>query len=139
MFASRTALPPRTPKMVFKGTAVAQGTGRAVVTATGMRTEMGGIATLLATTPDAPTPLQVEIAHLGKVLGIALVVAAVVVAPADGQVNDLLEPRMTMSAAAARRARRTPARSRSVLLTTGTRVGGCTRVTCRPNPEVSSE
>jgi len=67
--------------MVFKGTAVAQGTGRAVVTATGMRTEMGGIATLLDTTPDAPTPLQVEIAHLGKVLGIAaLGVATVVVA-----------------------------------------------------------
>ena len=66
--------------MVFKGTAVAQGTGRAVVTATGMQTEMGGIATLLDTTPDAPTPLQVEIAHLGKVLGIAaLGVAAFVV------------------------------------------------------------
>jgi len=67
--------------MVFKGTAVAQGTGRAVVTATGMQTEMGGIAALLDTTQDAPTPLQVEIAHLGKVLGIAaLAVAAVVVA-----------------------------------------------------------
>jgi magnesium-transporting ATPase (P-type) len=67
--------------MVFKDTAVAQGTGRAIVTATGMQTEMGGIATLLDTTPDAPTPLQVEIAHLGKVLGIvALAIAAVVVA-----------------------------------------------------------
>ncbi len=67
--------------MVFKGTAVAQGTGHAVVTATGMQTKMGGIATLLDTTPDAPTPLQVEIAYLGKVLGMAaLVIAAVVVA-----------------------------------------------------------
>jgi len=67
--------------MVFKGTAVAQGTGHAVVTATGMQTEMGGIATLLDTTPDAPTPLQVELAHLGKVLGIAaLGVATAVVA-----------------------------------------------------------
>ena len=66
--------------MVFKGTAVAQGTGRALVTATGMQTEMGSIATLLDTTPDAATPLQVEIAHLCKVLGIAaLVIAAVVV------------------------------------------------------------
>ena len=66
--------------MVFKGTAVAQGTGQAIVTATGMQTEMGGIATLLDTTPDAPTPLQVEVAHLGKVLGIAaLVIAALVV------------------------------------------------------------
>ncbi|MBK6929309.1 MAG: cation-translocating P-type ATPase, partial [Comamonadaceae bacterium] len=51
--------------MVFKGTAVAQGSGRAtIVTAIGMQTEMGGIATLLDTTPDVPTPLQVEIAHL---------------------------------------------------------------------------
>jgi len=67
--------------MVFKGTAVAQGSGHAIVIATGMQTEMGGIATLLDTTPDAPTPLQIEIAHLGKVLGIAaLGVAAVVVA-----------------------------------------------------------
>lgn len=67
--------------MVFKGTAVAQGSGHAIVTATGMRTEIGGIATLLDTTPDAPTPLQVEIAHLGKVLGVAaLAIAAVVVA-----------------------------------------------------------
>ena len=67
--------------MVFKGTAVAQGTGRALVTATGMQTEMGGIATLLDTTPDAPTPLQVEIAHVGKLLGIAaLAIAGVVVA-----------------------------------------------------------
>jgi potassium/sodium efflux P-type ATPase len=67
--------------MVFKGTAVAQGSGRAVVTATGMQTEMGGIATLLDTTPDAPTPLQVEMARLGKVLGIAaLAIATGVVA-----------------------------------------------------------
>lgn len=66
--------------MVFKGTAVAQGTGHAIVTATGMQTEMGGIATLLDTTADAPTPLQVEMAHLGKGLGlVALGIAAVVV------------------------------------------------------------
>ena len=67
--------------MVFKGTAIAQGSGHALVTATGMATEMGGIATLLDTTPDKPTPLQTEIAYLGKVLGIAAVaIAAVVVA-----------------------------------------------------------
>jgi Ca2+-transporting ATPase len=67
--------------MVFKWTAVAQGAGHAVVTATGMQTEIGGIAILLESTPDAPTPLQVEIAHLGKVLGIAaLGVAGAVVA-----------------------------------------------------------
>ncbi len=67
--------------MVFKGTAIAQGSGHAVVTATGMATKMGGIATLLDTTPDKPTPLQGEIAYLGKVLGMtAVVIAAGVVA-----------------------------------------------------------
>ncbi|HEX6018367.1 MAG TPA: HAD-IC family P-type ATPase, partial [Burkholderiaceae bacterium] len=67
--------------MVFKGTSVVQGSARAVVTATGMHTEMGSIATLLEATVEAPTPLQVEIARIGRMLGIAvLVVASVVVA-----------------------------------------------------------
>ena len=44
--------------MVFKGTSVAQGSGRAVVTAIGMQSEMGAIASLLDATEDAPTPLQ---------------------------------------------------------------------------------
>ncbi|MCC7285943.1 MAG: cation-translocating P-type ATPase [Burkholderiaceae bacterium] len=67
--------------MVFKGTAVVQGSGRAVVTATGMHTQMGSIASLLEATVEAPTPLQVEIARIGRMLGIAvLVIASVVVA-----------------------------------------------------------
>ena len=67
--------------MVYKGTAVSQGVGRAVVTATGMRTEMGQIAGLLARTVEEPTPLQREIARLGRLLGLAVVaIAAVVVA-----------------------------------------------------------
>ena len=65
--------------MVFKGTAVAQGTGRAVVTATGMATEMGSIAEMLESTQEEPTPLETEIAHIGRMLGIAIVVIAVVV------------------------------------------------------------
>jgi magnesium-transporting ATPase (P-type) len=75
--------------MVFKGTAIAQGTGRAIVTATGMATEMGGIATLLDTTPDTPTPLQGEIASLGKVLGIAAVVLAAAVVAVILLVSDI--------------------------------------------------
>ncbi|HQR28558.1 MAG TPA: cation-translocating P-type ATPase [Nocardioides sp.] len=67
--------------MVFQGTAVAQGVGRAVVTATGMHTEMGQIADLLLTTEEEPSPLQVEIGHIGRTLGLAvLVIAAVVTA-----------------------------------------------------------
>jgi magnesium-transporting ATPase (P-type) len=65
--------------MVFKGTSVAQGSGRAVVTAVGMQSEVGTIATLLDATVDQPTPLQVEVARIGRVLGLAAVVIAVIV------------------------------------------------------------
>ena len=65
--------------MVFKGTAVAQGTGRAVVTATGMDTEMGSIAVMLEATTEAPTPLEKEIGRIGRMLGIAVVIIAAVV------------------------------------------------------------
>ncbi|MDB5859529.1 MAG: ATPase, type, partial [Ramlibacter sp.] len=67
--------------MVFNGTSVAQGTGRAVVVATGMDTEVGGIAGMLAATGEEVTPLGKEVAHLGRMLGIGvLVIATVVVA-----------------------------------------------------------
>ncbi len=65
--------------MVFQGTAVAQGSGRAVVTAVGMQSEMGAIATMLDETEDQATPLQVEVARIGRVLGLAAVVIAGVV------------------------------------------------------------
>ena len=65
--------------MVFKGTEVARGHGRALVTAIGMQTEMGLIAHLLATTPDEATPLQKEVRDIGRVLGVAVLVIATVV------------------------------------------------------------
>lgn len=65
--------------VVFSGTAVTRGRGRAVVTGTGMATEMGRIAGLLSRTDDEPTPLQREISLVGRTLGIAVVVIAVVV------------------------------------------------------------
>jgi magnesium-transporting ATPase (P-type) len=65
--------------MVFKGTAVAQGTGRAVVTATGMDTQLGLIAHLLAATAEKPSPLEQEIAAIGRMLGGAVVVIAAIV------------------------------------------------------------
>ena len=64
--------------MVFSGTAATYGHGRGIVTATGMRTEMGRIAGLLEDTPDEATPLQRELDHVGKVLGIVVVAIAVV-------------------------------------------------------------
>ena len=72
------ALADRT-NMVFKGTAVAQGTGRAVVTATGMSTEMGSIAEMLEATKEEATPLQKEVGRIGRMLGVAVIVIAVVV------------------------------------------------------------
>ena len=64
--------------MVFSGTAATYGRGRAVVTATGMRTEMGRIAGLLRETPEEATPLQRELDRTGKLLGVAVVAIAVV-------------------------------------------------------------
>lgn len=67
--------------MVFNGTAVTQGVGRAVVTATAMATQLGQIAGLLHATEEGPTPLQVEIGRVGRMLGIAvMVIAGVVIA-----------------------------------------------------------
>lgn len=68
--------------MVFKGTAVVQGTGRAVVTSTGMATEMGKIANLLQSTKEEPTPLQREIGRLGKMLGYTVIAIAIIVVSA---------------------------------------------------------
>jgi P-type Ca2+ transporter type 2C len=65
--------------MVFKGTSVVQGTGRAIVTATGMATQMGSIADMLEATQEEPTPLQVEVSRIGRMLGIAVIIIAVVV------------------------------------------------------------
>jgi P-type Ca2+ transporter type 2C len=64
--------------MVFSGTPATYGHGKAVVTATGMRTEMGRIAGLLKATPDEPTPLQRELDRTGKLLGLIVVAIAVV-------------------------------------------------------------
>jgi Ca2+-transporting ATPase len=64
--------------MIFSGTAATYGRGRAVVVATGMRTEMGRIAGMLRDVPDETTPLQKQLDRVGKMLGIVVVVIAVV-------------------------------------------------------------
>ncbi|MFT8988514.1 MAG: cation-translocating P-type ATPase [Bifidobacterium psychraerophilum] len=65
--------------MVFNGTSVTQGTGRVIVTGTGMNTQVGKIADMLSQTEDDTTPLQKEMAHVSKVLGIAVCIIAVLV------------------------------------------------------------
>ncbi|MCS6880896.1 MAG: cation-translocating P-type ATPase [Oscillochloridaceae bacterium] len=64
--------------MLFSGTAVASGRGRAVVTATGQHTEIGKIAGTLQHTESEPTPLQNELARVGRFLGAAVIAIAVV-------------------------------------------------------------
>ena len=55
--------------MVFSGCSITYGTATAVVTATGMDTEMGKIANLLENEGETQTPLQKKLAQLGKYLG----------------------------------------------------------------------
>ncbi len=56
--------------MVFSGCSITYGTALAVVTATGMDTEMGKIAGILANEEETKTPLQEKLAKLGSMLGI---------------------------------------------------------------------
>ncbi|HEX6862134.1 MAG TPA: HAD-IC family P-type ATPase, partial [Thermoanaerobaculia bacterium] len=67
--------------LVFSGTAVTYGRGRAVVVETGMDTELGQVAQMVASVESGPTPLQRNLDRVGRVLALAgLGVVAVVVA-----------------------------------------------------------
>lgn len=83
--------------MLFSGCSVAYGTAIAVVTATGMDTEMGKIANLLAEETDAQTPLQEKLAQLGKYLGV-LALAACAVVFVIGLANDIPAMEIFMTA-----------------------------------------
>ncbi len=65
--------------MVYTGCSVTYGTAKAVVTATGMDTEMGKIANLLEGEEDTQTPLQQKLAQLGKYLGVMAIVACAII------------------------------------------------------------
>ncbi|MDH5364904.1 MAG: HAD-IC family P-type ATPase, partial [Dehalococcoidia bacterium] len=66
--------------MAYMGTTVVYGRGRALVTATGMATEFGKIAGMLREVKPPPTPLQVSLNKIGKILGIACLAICGVVA-----------------------------------------------------------
>ena len=75
--------------MVYMGSTVVYGRGTAVITATGMDTEMGKIADALATAEEGETPLQIKLGQLSKiltklVLGICVVIFAVQLLRAGG-------------------------------------------------------
>ncbi|MFA5151074.1 MAG: cation-translocating P-type ATPase [Clostridia bacterium] len=65
--------------MVFTGCSITYGTAIAVVTATGMDTEMGRVANLLESEESTQTPLQKKLASLGKYLGIVALAACAVI------------------------------------------------------------
>ncbi len=65
--------------MVYSGCSITYGTATAVVTATGMDTQMGKIANLLDNEDDGQTPLQQKLAQLGKYLGIMALAACGVI------------------------------------------------------------
>ncbi len=65
--------------MVFSGCSVTYGTATAIVTATGMDTEMGKIANLLDAETETQTPLQQKLAQLGKYLGVVAILACIII------------------------------------------------------------
>lgn len=65
--------------MLFMGTALTKGRAKAVVTATGMNTQVGKIAALVEQTESDETPLQKRLAVLAKQLGIAAIAAVLIV------------------------------------------------------------
>ncbi len=62
--------------LAYMGTVVTYGRGRSVVTATGMRAEIGKIAAMLQAVKEEATPLQKKLEQLGKFLGTACVIIA---------------------------------------------------------------
>ena len=79
------ALPPETlladrKNMLYMGTTISTGRAVGIVTATGMKTELGKIANDIAEAETPKTPLEHKLESLGKFLGfIALIVAALIV------------------------------------------------------------
>ena len=74
--------------MIFSGCSVTYGTALAVVTATGMDTEMGKIANLLESAEEGKTPLQEKLAKLGKYLGVVALAACAIIF-VIGLINDI--------------------------------------------------
>ncbi|MFQ6056697.1 MAG: HAD-IC family P-type ATPase, partial [Methanosarcinales archaeon] len=58
--------------MVYMGTTIEDGQGKAIVTEIGKNTEMGKIATLIKVTKEEKTPLQKKLARFSKVIGILI-------------------------------------------------------------------
>jgi len=89
--AAETPISERT-NIVFTGTTVTYGRGKAVVTSTGMNTEFGKIAKMVQATDEEDTPLEKRMANVGKWLGIlAVVVCAAVTVLGIIKQHEILE------------------------------------------------
>ncbi|MBD3209554.1 HAD-IC family P-type ATPase, partial [Candidatus Woesearchaeota archaeon] len=65
--------------MVFSGTIITNGRGKATVSSTGMQTEIGKIAGMIEEAKAELTPLQKKLAHLGKFLGLVTIIICIIV------------------------------------------------------------
>ena len=65
--------------MVYMGSTVSYGRGKAVIVATGMNTEMGKIADVLTKTTEGDTPLQKKLGQLSKILSVLVLIICVVI------------------------------------------------------------
>jgi len=71
-------LPEKTPladrdNMVYMGCVVEDGRGKAVVTETGIKTEIGKISQMVMETKEEKTPYQKKVIHLSKIIGVSIV------------------------------------------------------------------
>ena len=65
--------------MVYMGSIIVYGRGKAVVTQTGMDTEMGKIADALSNAKDGKTPLQTKLSQLSKILTVLVIIISLLV------------------------------------------------------------
>ncbi len=78
LMAEKTSLADR-KNMIYSSIIISNGRGKAVVTATGMNTEVGKIASLIKESQEELTPLQKKLRLLGKRLTVAVVIVAFIV------------------------------------------------------------
>lgn len=78
--SSRAIIDPYDKKSsVYMGTVITGGRGKAIVYATGMKTEMGHIADMIQNIEDEETPLQKRLAHLGRFIAVGCLLICTIV------------------------------------------------------------